>query len=216
MMIVSKDQTLPGPAEEHQEPREGLTPDGAEAVAASVRKLAEKVRRACSSLPSVTPDGGSDCPFAEDLYAQKQESWDELADRVADLHAVLSEVDRQIARGRTNLMRILEGERRVSLPEAAAELNRAAQLQSAESARWRGARSTVESALRAANAVLEHGELRRFPLGEPRRDPGYGIPLQMPGRPPRSAGRSDTGRGEALSRETSELLAHGPSRRWAQ
>jgi len=63
----------------------------------------EHLQQKYKVLPKVEEDGSSECPFAEDLYAAKEEAVEKVNDRLQEVRGYLPVIEREIARCSKNL-----------------------------------------------------------------------------------------------------------------
>lgn len=132
-------------------------------------KLTQKLESQSKSLPRMDEDGGSDCPFAEELYAKKEEVEEKLAAAVQALESCLPLLDREISRCRSNLAIISSDRQKLNSQEAgngysAAEGEVTKQLRKAV-----GDRKSVVNALKRARTALEIAKSQKFPGRKPQR-----------------------------------------------
>jgi hypothetical protein len=73
---------------------------------ANISGLVEKLESAVSSLPYVGADGSSECPFAESLFAQKEDLEMEVSDKVHTLANYLRQLDAAILESRKRSKKI--------------------------------------------------------------------------------------------------------------
>ena len=71
-----------------------------------VRELITELEKVASYLPAVEDDGYSECPFAEELYANKEEAQTKLAECLVSLRAMLNAIDQELTRCNGNQARI--------------------------------------------------------------------------------------------------------------
>jgi len=138
----------------------------------SAKALAEEVVAAVRQLPRVEPDGTSECPFAEELYAKKDALVQRLETQYSALCANMPPMEAEIQRCRHNLATVdggharLTGDRaRSHFSEAEAELaqhyRNCVQLRD----RLREAIQFVQGILQAASSRAYTGEYSVEPQG---------------------------------------------------
>ena len=140
-----------------------------------------------SILPRVDEDGGSECPFAEDLYAQKEEAERELTKGIQKLEGFLPVLDREIARCRNNMNRIKADASSLNRQEAKNGYSQAEKQQRYQYQKNVEDRKKVLFVLKKANLALEIAQSKKFPGRKPQRSSPFGKgPTTMEPSPPRS------------------------------
>lgn len=133
------------------------------------------------ALPLVDEDGSSECPFAEDLYARKEEAEAKLIDGVRMLEGYLPLLDKEISRCRSNLDRIRSDSQLLNRPEAQDSYGDAQKEQHLQYRMALAHRQQVEFVLQKAQIVLERAGGKKFPGREPQRSgPMAGDPSSTP------------------------------------
>ena len=122
-----------------------------------------------SILPRVDEDGSSECPFAEDLYAQKEEAEQELINGIRVLEGFLPVLEREIARCRNNLNRIRADASGLNRQEAKNGYSQAENQQKYQYQKFVEDRKNVLFVLKKANLVLEIARSKKYPGRQPRR-----------------------------------------------
>ena len=177
----------------------------------TIDTVVEDLQRACAELPHVEPDGSSECPFAEALYAKKERLWDRLVQDLPRLNGWLRQTDAEIARCRRNLSRLLSDSSRLSLEEASTLYSEAEDAQAAEYSLWKDCRSRVAESIGRVTAALAAAGSKRFPGKEPQESPG---PLMLSASsypdPSESPSGSDDQQSSGLTLEVRDLLSLGP------
>jgi hypothetical protein len=171
----------------------------------SISARVERLDRALSSLPYVAPDGGSECPFAEQLFFQKEEQEQTVAHDVDTLRRHLRRLEYEIGRCRGNLEQIQADGGTLKLKEASEHYSQATEVQQRELEAVIDDRDAVLTVLMRAEAVLKVSRTRKFPGREPREQ--YPFPAPTPGVP--SSGRIQPAP-SGLGSELGKLLSLGP------
>ncbi len=193
-------------------------PQHIDAELGAIRSLAGELESACSSLPRVDEEGNSECPFAEELWAKRDDLAKKLMARVPSLHEMLAEVEEQLARCRRNLNRILGDALSLSSSEAVAHYGDAERTQIAELMSWQNAWEEVDETTKLVERALSRALERPYPAGEPRErttagarppDPPTGL-RHVGANRRRDSATEAVSNGCAMSQETSDLLAMGP------
>jgi chromosome segregation ATPase len=200
-------------------PKSGLVPEGNRGSAETGiprgadlrRELVNKTNHtqnlesAVTSLPHIDEQGRSECPFAETLYAQKEEHEAKVTKDVNQMIRYRRALEHEVARCQHNLARIQADSARLNHDKP-----RAAYSEAAEAAE-RACRAAIEDrdavsvALARASAVLEVSRRRKFPGREPQRQQAF--PAAGPGAAQGPGARIPSG---GLGGELSGLLSIGP------
>lgn len=144
-------------------------PRGAELrrVLAAICNDVNQLEQAINSLPAVDKNGGSECPFAAELYARKEALEEKVSHWVEELNRFLGFLENEIKRCKKNLETIGADASRLHLTEtkqeyANAEFEQLSQYRSAVQDR-----DAVYITLMKARAVLKVSRTRKFPGGAP-------------------------------------------------
>lgn len=135
----------------------------------NVTKDVEQLERALQSLPRVDEKGSSDCPVAENLYAEKEELEAKLSSAAPALRAYLAGLQQECKRCQNNLNKIRAGAGQVSTSGVADALDSAAQ--AAEDAVYQATTDSnaVMLVLPRVEAALKVSRTKKYPGKEPRR-----------------------------------------------
>lgn len=141
-----------------------------------VEKRVKELIKATEVLPQVDQNGSSECPFAEELYAKKEETREILQGLLNPLQDHLKAVDAAIERCQKNRAVVggqegrLHGEgARDHYAEADTEL-------ATEHHRLTQLRTRIQQAIEVAHKALKIADAKRFPGRDPR--------APVVGRPP--------------------------------
>ncbi len=151
----------------------------------STKKCMEDLDRSVHSLPSVDEDGNSECPFAEELYAQKEELQKTLEARLKDLFEMMKAVDAEIQRCRKNLAVVtahhdsIHGEK-VRDKYSDEEFKLAERIKQLTEIR-----EQIQKAIKAVQKALAESKARYYPGTKP--DEWPGIPDDSPTPPPKGS-----------------------------
>ena len=176
---------------------------------AGVMSTVEELEKAVQSLPRVDEKGGSDCPFAEDLYAKKEQLEAALGKDVAMLQAYMAAIQKEVARCERNLQRIRGDAGKLSTPEAIDAYGEAEQAADNEHHQAVTDRDAIVLVLPRAQAVLAVSQNKKYPDKKPQQrqlpEPASPTDGKEPTRP-----RPDTTGKPALGGELGDLLSIGP------
>ena len=162
----------------------------------------QQLESAIQSLPRVDEKGSSECPFAEDLFAQKEELEAKLSNAAPTLRAYLAALEREVSRCQGNLGKIRAGAGQVATAGVVDALDSAAK--AAEDAAYQATtdRDDILLVLPRVEAALRISRTRKYPGKQPERT------LFPRGAAP--PGRSSDGSGSVLGRELEDVLSLGP------
>jgi len=138
-------------------------------IVSDVDKRIKELESKLSTLPRVDEEGTSECPFAEDLYAQKEEAEENLSRLLPILQEFISLLDREVSRCQHNLDRIRSGADNLANPEAKRRFQAAEWAQKQEYLRAVEDRRTADYLLEKAAVVLKRAQSKKFPGRKPQR-----------------------------------------------
>jgi len=134
-------------------------------------------------LPRVDRDGHSDCPFAEELYARKEEWEAKLRDGLASLQAELRKVEEALTLCRRRGA-VVEGDQSRLTGEDAKRRYADAQARLEEECeQYIRMRRDLTRAIETIGKALATGSLKQYPGRRPRRPLPFPLPLPIPGGP---------------------------------
>jgi len=154
-------------AERAKEDKEGLhnfntaLHDTAEAI----KKLESKM----SYLPMIDANGNSDCPFAEELYAQKEEAEQKVVREVDCLRHFLPLLDQQIARCRSNQSQVQSYAEKLAGPDVKNRYAAAKEILERQYIEATQDRKEALFVLDKAKLALERSRQRQWPGEAPQR-----------------------------------------------
>jgi len=150
--------------------------------------------------PKVDEKGNSECPFAEDLYAQKEDAAEQVIAQVEILQILLALLEEEIASLRANLTKV-ESDTGALHSENAKEMYLSAQ-QGLEQYIQKNLdrKKEILDLISLAEEMLRLAHEKKWPLGEPERHSLF--PPVTPSSPSNS--------GLSLKREVDGLISLGP------
>lgn len=184
-----------------------------------VEAVLDELQSKTNQLPKVDEKGNSECPFAEELYAYKEEAVILVKEESIQLPPYLGLVKKEIVRCRKNLEQIRADKANLEVYETKEEYDLARESQQNELDHFIGLKNTlIDLLIRKDELLKKAGEERyKWPLGKPRRkDPfnpeailnaildGSYDPLRDPHDPRPLPSRSATGN------EINSLINLGP------
>jgi len=136
-----------------------------------VEDVLDELLSKATQLPKVDEHGNSECPFAEDLYAQKEEAVELVKKECKDLRPYLELVKEEVERCKKNLEQIRADENNLELYETKEQYDFAREAQQNELDRFIGFRNTLIDLLIRKDELLKMAgdERHKWPLGKPKR-----------------------------------------------
>jgi len=138
-------------------------------ITADVDKAISELEAKLSTLPTIDDKGGSECPFAEDLYAQAEEAEENLTRLLPILQGFISALDHEVSRCKNNLDLIRSGASNLANPEAKRRMEAAERTQKQEYLKAVENRKTADYLLKRANVVLKRAKSKKYPGRKPER-----------------------------------------------
>jgi len=132
-------------------------------------KSMKELEKKMSYLPRIDSEGNSECPFAEDLYAQKEEAEKEVVRSVDWLKDCLPLLNREISRCQKNLNHIRNDAGRLATPEAKSQYVVAERMLMREYLEAVENRKRAEFLLEKAHVILKRARGRKYPGKIPQR-----------------------------------------------
>ena len=119
-------------------------------------------------LPKVDDQGHSECPFAESLYAEKEEETTKFIESLSKLPGYIALVNREIQRFKQNLSKLSMGTHELQLPQAREKYQTAKQNYEFHYQKYTQRRDTLVELSKQADEVLREAQSKKWPLGTPR------------------------------------------------
>lgn len=123
-------------------------------------------------LPRVDEQGRSDCPFAERLYANKEEAEQELIKRIEELRELESIIAQEMARSQQNASLISSDAGRLHSERPREQYEQARRGAEAEYHRLAEKRESVLARIAELEEALRRSQTKKWPLGEPKNTGG--------------------------------------------
>ena len=156
---------------------ERVNPEQLESDVRHVEHLIEEMVRATKALPPVDEQGVSECPFAEDLYAQNERRVAELQEKVLGLRNKLPSLDREIQRWCTNIGVVAAGHGKLHGDQAKDDFAQASGTLNLQYDRFMELRNRVVMVIQEARAAIGQAMLKQYPGKIPDQRP----PIAPPG-----------------------------------
>jgi hypothetical protein len=119
-------------------------------------------------LPKVDKEGRSECPFAESLYAKKEEETKKFIEYRSRLNGYIELVNREIERFRQNLNRLSIDFHKLNLPQAQDEYQTAKYGYEFHYQKNIKRKEALVEVSKQADDVLLEASKKKWPLGNPR------------------------------------------------
>jgi len=176
--------------------------------------LLDKLTSKVNQLPKVDEKGNSECPFAEELYADKEEALTEVSKESKKIEQYLDRVKWEIKRCRKNLDLIRFDRTKITLDEARKQYDAAKEAQQRELNKFIHLKKKLNDLKTGKNMLIKTAQDKRhtWPIGKPKQNDHFnpeaildavvasrsnGVQDRLPSRP-------------ALNSELNSLLDLGP------
>jgi len=143
--------------------------EGIESFMRYMEGLLDTLKAKVDMLPKVDGDGNSECPFAESLYAERDELEERVNKALQDASGYMELLDREIARLRGNLRRVQSDGNSLTSAQARNEYGFAAQALKHHIEKSFERRKTLSELIALALKLLGLSSGKRWPLGKPQR-----------------------------------------------
>ena len=143
--------------------------DKVEASLGYAHRQIENLARSVQSLPEVDEDGYSECPFAEDMYAQKEEIQATLGSQLKDLYREQEAIEAEITCCKNNLVVISAHESRIHRDSVRDRYSQAEVELSALIQRLCEMKEELAKTIKVVQAALARAAEKYFPGRRPRK-----------------------------------------------
>ena len=130
-----------------------------------LKNLKDKVNR----LPKVDEKGHSECPEAEDMYAEKEEAVEECVKYLEKGRKYVIFVEWQLATNRRDLSRIKSGHSKLDNTQAKEEYRTAIESCIFHFKKYSKRLKKLRSLISKANKLLKREREKKWPLGKPKK-----------------------------------------------
>ena len=170
-----------------------------------IKRLVDDLEQAMTVLPHVEEDGSSECHFADELYAKKEELEKQVKDAVQRMQDYDADLAREDRRLRTNQTQIQADGSRLQLPQTQDCYGKAESQTEKQCRELAQDRDAIAVVMSRALGVLQVSQRRKMPGREPRERFPVAVPRPGP------AGSQSAGPGpEPLGKDLGGLLEMGP------
>ena len=151
------------------EKHDDLSIENVDSAIYHMKSLVQDLSNAISVLPKVDEEGNSECPFAETLYAQKDEAAEKVAVELPKLYRCVGVAEREIARCEANLQKINADSGSLNVPEAKEKYNEAIRAQEAQYKKAVERRKALMDTISMAEKGLSVALSKAFPWRKPQK-----------------------------------------------
>ena len=162
--------------------------------------LLEELFSMATQVPKVKKSGYSECPFAEDLYAYKEQAAAKVIEESKKLQPYLGLVEEEIARCRQNVDQLRTDADTLNLDEPKRRFAAAKQSQESRYNKAINQRKALIDLISRTEELLKLAKTEEWPGGKPKES----------FRPPALGGRTT---GSSFNNEINSLISLGPLRR---
>lgn len=134
-------------------------------MTALVKELTDKTE----SLPKVDRNGQSECPFAEDMFVEKEEAIKKTARQINTLRDHIAALNEEITVGRRNLELIQADSSRLRLNETRHGYSQAEESVENRHKKAIYLRKGITDTIPLAEAAIRKAKKKKWPLGEPKK-----------------------------------------------
>lgn len=134
-----------------------------EQVIQEITPLVTELEALLTTLPTVKADGRSDCPFAPEMYRQKEQLEAKVRDRLSALRRMNQVVQQEMDRCTRNLQRIGADMRKLNSNEVRRQCQKAETRQEEEYMEALSTRRRLDQALLRADATVGASRRKVFP-----------------------------------------------------
>jgi hypothetical protein len=128
----------------------------------------EKLQSKIDILPKVDKEGRSECPFAEDLYFEKDQEAEEVAKKLKRLRLCLEFVVRELTRLRQDLARTMADAGSLHLKKAKEEYSHAVRSLRVHIKKNIDRRNKLIDLISQTEKLLNTAHSKKWPLGKPK------------------------------------------------
>ena len=187
--------------------RKDITIAEVEGFLGTVDSCVERLLRAARQLPEVDEDGYSECSFAEQLYAEKEEAQRDAAICFEKLGEYLEWVNDQINRCKKNYEVVSSHREQLNTDMAIERFSEAEVKLDAFYKKLTKLRGEIAEAMKKIDEALQGSIGKRFPGKIPQKRPSFSVPLSGSLMPGNNYTQSNSGGADGHLRE---MLSLGP------
>jgi len=143
--------------------------EGIESFMRYMEGLLDTLKAKVDMLPKVDGDGNSECPFAESLYAERDELEERVNKALQDASGYMELLDREIARLRGNLRRVQADANSLNSLRAKEEYQNAAQALEHHIGKNLERRKALSELIASAEKLLAFSRAKKWPVDKPQK-----------------------------------------------
>ncbi|MGV7223643.1 MAG: hypothetical protein ACQ9MH_19210, partial [Nitrospinales bacterium] len=143
-----------------------------------IRALKDKIQKVhdtVARLPKVDSKGHSECPFAERLYADKEELLKDFQSTRNQIPGYMNLIDQEIARFEKNLNQLQSSTTAFNTPQATQQMKSARQGYKFHYNNYANMKQELTELATQAAQVITQAKARQWPLGEPKKKENYSM-----------------------------------------
>lgn len=193
-------------AVDNSENKKRITVAEVESFLTTAQGCIQELLMAARQLPNVDGDGNSECPFAEQLYAKKEEAQRKAQCYLEKLGEYQSWLEEQIGRCQANISTVSSGKSALSTDGPRDRLSDAEEKLSAFSKKLGKLFKKSEKVFRQMQSAIKEASQKQFPGRIPRKNPQFTPPSNYPSKPMGSLNPQDS----EVDDELKEIIAMGP------
>ena len=135
--------------------------------------LLEELRGKINQLPKVDEEGRSDCHFAEELYAYKEEAAAMVAGQLEKLQTYLELIEKEIKRCRDNIDKLHVDRNSLNYDEAKKRYDAAKEAEEKQLNTAIHQKNSLIDLIKKAEELLSLAKGKKWPLGKPKRQDSF-------------------------------------------
>ena len=144
-------------------PQPGLSIENLDSTMVSLKRDLEHLTNKAGVLPRVDKNGASDCPFAEELYADKAEAVENVVQHLRDIKRYLPLVEQEVARCSKNLSTISSDKERLVDENAINQYQHALYAQKHLYQKAVDRRKALQELVQRAERTLNKANAKKYP-----------------------------------------------------
>ena len=183
-----------------------LTITEVEACIEKAKKCAQELLSAARQLPEIDKEGSSECHFAEELYAKKEEAQAKAEGCLEELDECRIWVEQQMHRCQSNLSVVSSGKNALHTDIARDRLSEAEERLVALYKKLEELLEKIQEVFEQLQAAIKEASQKQFPGRIPRKNPGFYNPsITFP-----EPNMAREGKNTSLDNDLRQMIAKGP------
>jgi len=152
--------------------KENVNLKKAEESLKKTKKSIEDLDRSVHSLPDVDEDGNSECPFAEELYAEKEKRQKKLQSQLKEFYKIIEAIDAEIGRCKKNLTVITAHQNKINSDKIRDQYTEEEAKLAGRITQLIKIKQEVRKAIKACKKAIAEASAKHYPGRKPREYPG--------------------------------------------